>query len=473
MDTDHNLLFGVLALHADLLDAKRFAEACSAWAVHKEQPLAELLVARGWLTLADRADVQKLLDRKLSKHRGNARASLAEVVTDPVRQSLAGIADEAVRRTLDRPTPPPLGHVLLSTCVSVPESRDHYTLSRLHGAGGIGRVWLARDDVLGRDVALKELRPEKAENPAIWTRFLREAQITGQLEHPSIVPVYEVGRRSDQQAPFYTMRFVRGRTLGEAVAGYHRRRAGGEAGPLEMRDLLAAFVGVCHAVAYAHSRGVLHRDLKPQNVVLGDYGEAIVLDWGLARLVDPTDDEGDTAAIAVVAAGHGDETLQGQVVGTPSYMAPEQAEGRLDRLGPATDVYGLGAILYEICTGRPPFAGSVPTDVLRQVIHEPPVRPRSLAPATPAALEAVCLKALTKKAADRYGTAKELAADVQRWLAGEPVMAFAEPLPARASRWIRRHRALVTSAAATGLVAVAGLAMVVAVQTRANLELRR
>src|SRR5262249_40637205 len=149
----------------------------------------------------------------------------------------------------------------------------------------------------------KELRPERAGQPTLWARFLREAQVTGQLEHPGIVPVYEVGRRPDDQAPFYTMRFVRGRTLAEAARAYHERRRRGEAGRLELRELLTAFVSLCQAVAYAHSRGVLHRDLKPQNVVLGDYGEVMLLDWGLAKVTGETDAEGERAPVALAGEG--------------------------------------------------------------------------------------------------------------------------------------------------------------------------
>jgi tetratricopeptide (TPR) repeat protein/tRNA A-37 threonylcarbamoyl transferase component Bud32 len=470
MDTDRNLLFGVLALQADLINQRQFAEACTAWSASKDTPLADLLLARGWLTPADRADVEKLLDRKLKKHGGDAHAGLAEVTTDPVRQSLAGVSDPDVRHSLAFLTPPPQGHVLLGTTDFVPEARERYTLSRLHATGGIGRVWLARDDSLGRDVALKELRPERASQPTVWARFLREARITGQLEHPGIVPIYEVGRRPDDQGPFYTMRFVRGRTLAEAVASYHQKRSRGAAGPLELRELLTAFIGVCNAAAYAHSRGVLHRDLKPQNVVLGDYGEVIVLDWGLARLLDQPD--ADAALPAVAVEGGVDDTMQGQVLGTPAYMAPEQAEGRLDQLSPATDVYGLGAILYEVLTGRAPFTGADTIAVLRQVVHDLPPRPREVVAGTPTALEGVCLKALAKKPAERYASAKELAGEVQHWLAGEPVAAYREPWTMRVGRWVKRHRVLVTSAAAAGLVALVGLAVVLGLQARANRELR-
>jgi tRNA A-37 threonylcarbamoyl transferase component Bud32 len=331
MDTDRNLLFGVLALQADLIEPARFAEACTAWSARKDTPLAELLVERGWLSAEERCHVEFLLDRKLRKHGGDARAGLAEVTTASVRHSLVGVTDCDVRQSLAGLATLPDGPDSVVTTAYQPEARDRYTLLRLHATGGIGRVWLARDASLGRDVALKELRPERAGHPAVAARFLREAQVTGQLEHPGVVPIYELGRRREDQQPFYTMRFVRGRTLAEAVASYHQRRAGGEAGPLELRELLTAFVGVCNAVAYSHSRGVLHRDLKPRNVVLGDFGEAIVLDWGLARVM------GEAAAEAVPldlpASSAADGTVQGQVLGTPAYMAPEQAEGRLVALG--------------------------------------------------------------------------------------------------------------------------------------------
>jgi serine/threonine-protein kinase len=457
MNTDRNLLFGVLALQADLIDEEKFARACSEWAGRKQTSLAELLVERGWLTPADRTDVEKLVERKLRKHGGDVRASLSEVATDPMKRSLAGVADDDVRQSLAGLATPPQGLVLVATTAYQPGACDRYTLSRLHATGGIGRVWLAHDPGLGRDVALKELRPEQAGNPAVWARFLKEAQVTGQLEHPGIVPIYEVGRRPQDNQPFYTMRFVRGRTLAEAASAYHRRRAGGEAGPLELRDLLTAFVGVCNAVAYAHSRGVLHRDLKPQNVVLGDFGEVVVLDWGLARIMGEADQE--ALPLELPAAGQHDATVQGQVLGTPAYMAPEQAEGRLDLLGPATDVYGLGAILYEVLTGRPPFTGQETEALLRRVAHEAPVRPRAYVADTPAALEAVCLKALAKKPGGRYAAVKELADEVRRWLADEPVAAWREPLPRRVGRWARKHRTGVAVGGALLLAGVVALAV--------------
>ena len=474
MDTDRNLLFGVLALQVDLITPDQFAQGSALWAANKGRSLADILVEQGWLSASDRQDVEKLFQRKLAKHKGDARATLIEVTNDRVRQSLMGVADRDIQQSVAGLTPPPVGHVLIATTPHTTQSQERYTLTRLHAKGGLGRIWLARDENMGRDVALKDLRPERAANPSTWVRFLREARVTGQLEHPNIVPVYEVGHGTDDQ-PFYTMRFVRGRTLAEAARDYHNPHLKGQPGALNLRELLTAFVGVCNAIGYAHSRGVIHRDLKPQNVVLGDFGEVLVLDWGLAKVTG----ESEAADLSVPPAltgdslGPTDQTVAGQVIGTPAYMAPEQAEGRLDLLTARTDVYGLGAILYEILTGRPPFRGSDTATVLRQVTHEPPERPRSIVEDAPAALDAVCMKALEKKSADRYASAKELAAEIQHYLADEPVVAYREPLSVRAGRFARRNRTLVTTSAMALVVTTIIFAVAALILENKNGELDR
>ena len=320
-------------------------------------------------------------------------------------------------------------------------------------------MWLARDVHMGRQVALKELRPDRRDASSLLRdRFVEEAKITGQLEHPGIVPVYELARRGPEGLPFYTMRFVQGRTLYAATRDYHKRLKDGTAGRLELAELLNSFVGVCNTVAYAHSRGVIHRDLKGENVVLGDYGEVIVLDWGLAKLVNhekPVEPAECSGHVSVDRDQEFRETRHGDVLGTPAYMPPEQAEGRLDMVSPRSDVYGLGAILYEIIAGRPPFVGADAGEIIARVIHESPIRPQQLKPKTSSALQAICLKAMAKEPSGRYATASELAQEVRRFLADEPVNAYREPLAKRALRWSKRHRVLVNSTAVASLIGLA------------------
>jgi len=289
-----------------------------------------------------------------------------------------------------------------------------YAFTRIHAAGGIGRIWLARDRQLDRDVAIKELLPENAGQVKTVARFLREARLTGQLEHPGIVPVYELATRAGTH--FYAMRFVRGRTLSTAVQAFHIKRVNGREDPLEFIALLTAFAAVCNAVAYAHSRGVLHRDLKGDNVILGDFGEVIVLDWGLAKLMGQPDElEADPIQALHDSARDAGLTLQGEVVGTPAYMAPEQAEGRLHDMDQRTDIFGLGAIFYEILTGQPPFVGPSTLEVLKMAIQGIPALPHELWPEVPAALEGICLKAMAKDPHERFSSATDLAREVQRW----------------------------------------------------------
>ena len=343
-------------------------------------------------------------------------------------------------------------------------AQQQFTVLREHAQGGLGKVSVARDEKLKREVALKEIRPDRL-SPLARQRFLNEAEITGQLEHPGIVPIYSL-QEDDQGQPSYTMRFIQGRTLGEAIKAYHEKPD-----PLAFRGLLQRFISVCQTMAYAHSKGIIHRDLKPANIMLGDYGETLVLDWGLAKRAGPVAPSepgsaptGDTPAPAelpetVVVPPDTPQTRQGDVLGTPAYMSPEQARGETGQHGPATDIYALGAILYELLAGRPPFAGNV-FDVLEQVkAGLAPPSPVQVTRRSPPALAAVCRKAMAPLIADRYPTATDLAQEVERFLADEPVLAVPEPLSARARRWLRKHRALTVSSVVILVVAVVALAV--------------
>ena len=279
MDTDRNLLFAVLALQADLLDRDGFAQACTLWAARKEVPIAELLIEQGWLTPDDRADVERLLARKVSKHGGDAHASLAEVAGAEARDALATVADAEVRRSVA---------VLTGTCSPAsphdgggggrgPDSAGRTILYEEIGRGGIGRVLRGHDPDLGRDLAVKVLREEYRDDALVQRRFVEEAQVGGQLQHPGVVPVYELGRFPDRR-PYFTMKLVKGRTLADLLQDRPDVSH-------ESARFLTIFEQVCQTVAYAHSKGVIHRDLKPANVMVGAFGEVQVMDWGLAKVL--------------------------------------------------------------------------------------------------------------------------------------------------------------------------------------------
>ncbi|MGL4553203.1 MAG: serine/threonine-protein kinase, partial [Gemmataceae bacterium] len=445
MSADRNLLAGILALQMDFVSGEQLLAGMRAWTEDKKRPLLDVLRERGALDAADVDAVDRLVARHLARHGGDAAKSLAAVRLDPeVGRSLAAVADEGVREGLSTvnslpPTPtPPVSEG--GSALGPAGGPTRYRRLRGHAKGGLGEVSVALDEELRREVALKEIQPQFADYPEMRARFVREAEITGQLEHPGVVPIYGLGVGPDGR-PYYAMRFIAGESLEAAIRRHHQ---GGDGSGL--RALLTRFVAVCYAVGFAHSRGVIHRDLKPANVMLGEYGETLVVDWGLARHVSEKEEETRIGRPLALSTEGG--TVEGHAVGTPPYMPPEQARGRLDEVGPHSDVWALGAVLYAILTGRPPYQG--PTALIDAAACEP--RPRMAK--APAGLEAVCRKAMAKEPAARYPKAKELAAEVERWLADEPVGAYRDPLSVRATRWARKHRTLVAS---LGVLLVAGL----------------
>ncbi len=491
---DRDLLFGLLALKTGLIDQTQLADGVRAWTTDQDQTLADHLVSLGHLTGRQRPAVEAIATIHLEVHDGRADQSLAAVS--------AGADTHAVLATLgDHDFGQTLAHVgsdservsdgNASFTVGTPTSSgQRFRVLRPHARGGLGSVHVALDEELHREVALKQILDKHAHDPVSRARFLLEAEITGALEHPGIVPVYGLGTYSDGR-PYYAMRFIRGDSLKEAVDAFYKRLGAAQPGQgnatktpgaaqpadpsqrsLELRKLLLRFLDVCNAIEYAHSRGVLHRDIKPGNIIVGKHGETLVVDWGLAKATgraDPGADLGEQTLVPSSSSGSA-ETLPGRALGTPGFMSPEQAEGDLENLSPRSDVYSLGATLYYILTGRPPVEGKL-GEVLTAVKAGQFPPPRHHDPTIDRALEAVCLKAMALQPGARYASPKALAEDVERWMADEPVSAWREPLSRRARRWAKRNRTAVTAAAAALLAGVVGLFAVLVVQTQAKAEI--
>jgi serine/threonine-protein kinase len=433
--SDRNLLFGILALQTGFIRRDQLVTALRDWALAREKPLGRVLREQGALDADACALLEALAEKHVQLHDDDPQQSLATVsYPDWVRQQLEPRTDADLPATATCGVAPvredadcgarPVG------AAGVPSSSGlRFRILRPHARGGLGEVYIARDEELRREVALKEMRPRYAEDPRSRARFLLEAQVTGDLEHPGVVPVYGLGAYPDGR-PFYAMRFIKGDSLKQAIDRFHQAEGqhsdpGGRA--LAFRALLGRFVDVCQTVAYAHSRGVLHRDLKPANVMLGDFGETLVVDWGAAKILrkeegagtrtEPDPTAPDAASPPNPAASSLFSTETGQLLGTPAFMSPEQAAGRLDLLGPASDIYGLGATLYALLTGHAPVEGSHHGDIIRRVIQGDWPRPGAVKQHVPKALEVVCCKAMALKPEDRYATAQELAGEVERWLA--------------------------------------------------------
>ncbi len=488
LPVDRNLFFAILALQMDFISRDALVAAIKEWTRDRSKPLCDILVANGGLNAAEKSLLEAVVDGHLAGHPDELRKgvgaldvlALVERDLDRIgdREVQAGVAQLVAMQKLARTEAATLAPASNSTEMLPPPTNGRFELLEPRARGGLGEVYLAHDRELNREVAVKRLQERHAGSADSRIRFLVEGEITGRLEHPGIVPVYGMGMSEDGR-PYYAMRFIKGRTLRDAIARLHSGDLMSEnERRLELRHLLSRFIAVCNAVEYAHSRGVIHRDLKPGNIMLGRYGETLVVDWGLAKasqlseeMIPSATTDAEPTLVPSSLSGSS-ETLPGSAIGTPGYLSPEQAKGLTEAIGPASDIYSLGVTLYVLLTGREPFGGSDVGKALAKVQSGDFVPPRQAYSAVPAALNAVCLKAMSLAPEDRYPSCAALARDIERWLDDEPVGALREPLAARTFRWIRRHRVL---AAASGVLAAAAFVAAVAgtvLLGRANTRIR-
>ena len=472
-------LFAAFARRLGYVTEGQLDLACQARRRDPSRELADILVAQGAIDDRNRAIIEEVVESQLALHAGNAEACFAGILDKgwvPTALFADGSEPPTAAGAPMGPEPPVVaweeGHAdaLTETVTlgSYTSGGSRYELLERKFSGGMGEVWIARDRELNREVLLKQVLPQLAENVRNRGRFLREARTGAILEHPGIVPVYDIGQHPGGQL-FQVMRYFRPGSLHKKIAAYHLAHPDA-LDELAFRTLLGHFATACRAIEFAHTRGILHLDIKPQNIVTGDFGETQIIDWGLAQITDADMLEkvheesgnlasgsarGDSAVPASREKPAATAVLPRGLRGTPAYAAPEQWKGDPQVLGAWTDVYGLGATLFEILAGKAPF--KFPSSTLEEDVEIGNLH-RDVKPWVPANVRAICRKAMAVKPGDRYATAAALADDIERFLADEPVAAWPDPWRVRLWRFVKRHRTAVAAAGvllATTTVALA------------------
>lgn len=440
VDQHHDLLVCLIAVETQMATVDSLAPVLKTWLENPTGSLAELLLEQHIISTDQWHLLSKRVAERMVSHEATS-TSIWQTIPKPLQSTLVDPLSTPVEypdyventrdHTSARPAPIVGG-----------KNDERFNVVSPYAQGGLGEVSVAHDQQLGRMVALKQIKTQWADDFDARSRFLQEAQITGRLEHPGIVPVYALGCDASGR-PYYAMRFIEGETLQGVVKRFHDKythdsseNTRGLHGQrlLELRKLLGRVVDVCNTMDYAHNRGIIHRDLKPANILLGKYGETLVVDWGLAKVISgeklPAIPFQQITANSEVAA-----TALGTAIGTPAYMSPEQAAGRSDEITVQTDIYSLGVTLYLILTGRLPYEEGSISGVLTEIQHKTAPSPREHCPWIPRSLEAICLKAMAPRAADRYASTAALADDIERWLADEPISAYQPDMWQRVARW--------------------------------------
>jgi WD40 repeat protein/formylglycine-generating enzyme required for sulfatase activity len=510
-NAEHNLIFAGLGLQLGIIAKDKVIRAFTEWLFDKTRPLGEILVHQKAITPEQRKTLESAVEAHIQQEGGEQKALASLNHVKDLESDLDHLADNDLNQTLDGAVTQRklLGlDVLFSQShdsessstnkkgsFSGPESKQTDRFERQHflDSGNLGEVFFAKDTELNRTVVTKYIRPEMSGDTFKQALFHLEGEVTGALEHPSVVPVYGLGKDTKGRI-YYAMRYIRGKKLSRVIAEYHCKEAGLKQEALT--GLLQNFQAVCLAIEYAHSKGVLHCDIKPDNIMIGDYGEVFVVDWGLVVVCGDVKSPSEIHQMETLDPGiippykpselasSGLHEQQGGsrrgVGGTPAYMAPEQFTATMSEdislVTPKADIYALGSTLYHILTGKAPH-------LPKEGIKESPdafyfrittgmiPTPREKDASIPKLLEQIVLKAMQVEPGDRYASARELAEDIKRYVSDEPVHAYQESGLEKARRWVRKNRALVGAAMVMLLLVTVGAMGLLFVEVKHSREL--
>ncbi len=472
---EHNLLIARVGLELGILTERIVKNAFTLWVCERTETLENLLFMMKAIDLDQKAKLSEAVKewrskRSLSEHPSGSPSDLKALENilgfledSDINQSISSIQTQEMSSGASS-TPVRVEFQSADPSAGSPAADRFVRKHLLTSQGGMGEIWIAADRELNREVIVKYIKEDRAKDSQHRGMFHLEGEVTGFLEHPNIPPVYGLGNDSEKR-PYYAMRYYQGKKFTKAIAEYHALKATDPGSHREaFRDLLQSFVSACLAVEYAHSRGVIHCDIKPDNIILGDFGETIVLDWGLVVVTQPTgnpeidsiSDGGGSNRLAFSPSKFAEEGLhlkqggsRNYVGGTLAYMAPEQLvateTGEIEKVTKASDIYCLGSTLYHLCTGRAPLVPFRKKDERKdsyfyRIKNARFPRPRSLRPDLSPRLEAIIYKAMALNPTDRYASAQILAEDVKHWLADEPVAAYPEGAALKLGRWVRRNR---------------------------------